>query len=131
MIYLAGGISEGASHFSLLDNFTRFDPVTKTFKEMTPLPFATFAPAAGTLNNKAFIFGGMFKLGGWNYEYVSHIYEYDFDTQKWKHTGRYLKEEKGFSQVVKYNNSLGVLGGHSYQNNSDMPVESFELFKFK
>ncbi len=131
LIYLAGGISEGASHFNLLDHFTRFDPVTKTFKEMPALPFATFAPAAGALNNKAFIFGGMFKLGDWNYEYISHIYEYDFNTQKWMHTGRYLKEEKGFSQVVRYNNSLGVLGGHSYQNNSDMPVDSFELFKIK
>ena len=128
IIYLAGGISEGASHFNLLDDFTAFDPVLKTFSEMPCLPFATFAPAAGALKDSAFVFGGMLKLGEWSYEYISHVYEFDFGTNTWGHTGRYLKEEKGFSQVVELNNSLGVLGGHSYQNNTDSPVKTFEVF---
>ena len=131
MIYLAGGISEGANHFSLLDDFTRFDPVLRTFTEMPKLPFATFAPAAGAIGDKAFVFGGMLKTGEWSYEYFSHIYGFDFTQGQWTHTGRYLKEDKGFSQVVEINGSLGILGGHSYQNDSDEPVKSFELFSLK
>ncbi|MBD64835.1 MAG: hypothetical protein CME62_06490 [Halobacteriovoraceae bacterium] len=127
-IYLLGGISESGSHFSLLDNFTEFDPQTETFKELTPLPFATFAPATGSIGHHAYVFGGMFKTGEWDYDYISHIYVYDFDTSKWSHTGRYLSETKGFSAVVPLQNCLAVLGGHSYQNNRDKPVESFEKF---
>lgn len=138
MIYLAGGISEGASHFSLLDDFTAFDPTLRVFSEMPKLPFATFAPAAGALNNSAYVFGGMLKTGEWDYEYMSHIYAFDFGSKQWSHTGRYLKEDKGFSQVVELNAfngasdlnaSLGILGGHSYQNDLDEPVKTFEVFK--
>jgi N-acetylneuraminic acid mutarotase len=128
LIYMAGGISEGGSHFSLLDDFTVFDPITETFSELPKLPFATFAPAAGTLGNEAYIFGGMFKTGAWEYEYIPHVYKFDFTSQKWEHTGRYLKESKGFSQVVEFNNCLGIMGGHSYQNNSDRPLATFEKF---
>lgn len=128
IIYLAGGISEGASHFNLLDHFTAFDPVLRTFSEMPKLPFATFAPASGVIGNSSFVFGGMLKLGEWEYEYMSHIYEFDFATGKWSHTGRYMQEDKGFSQVVNIENTLGILGGHSYQNDTDSPVATFELF---
>lgn len=129
VIYLAGGISEGASHFNLLDDFTAFDPITESFTELPKLPFATFAPAAGAVKESAFVFGGMLKTGEWEYEYISHIYSYDYNKQAWSHTGRYLKEDKGFSQVVKLKDALGVLGGHSYQNNTDEPVKSFEILK--
>jgi len=128
-IYFVGGISEGGSHFSLLDEFVEFDPILKIFTQLAPLPFATFAPAAGNLANSAFVFGGMLKLGKWEYEYVRHIYEYNFDKNSWYHTGRYLKESKGFSQVVNWNSKLGILGGHSYDGNSDKPVSSVETFK--
>lgn len=128
MIYLAGGISEGASHFGLLDDFTAFDPVTESFSELPKLPFGTFAPAAGALGDKALVFGGMLKKGEWEYEYISHIYSFDFEAQKWSNTGRYLGEDKGFSQVVNLPIGLGVLGGHSYKNNSDSPVLTFEVF---
>lgn len=127
-VYLVGGISEGGSHFSLSDDFTEFDPSTGLFKEMPKLPFGTFAPAAGAIDNKAFMFGGMFKTGTFNYEYVPHIYQFDFQTNKWTHSGRYLNEYKGFSQVVKMNSCLGILGGHSYKNNTDSPVDTFEAF---
>ncbi len=127
-IYLVGGISEGGSHFSLLEDFTEFNPANSQFKEFPKLPFPTFAPASGYLNNKAFMFGGMFKTGAWDYEYVPHIYQFDFDKMIWEHTGRYMTEYKGFSQVVSSLKCLGVLGGHSYQNNSDRPVDTFERF---
>tara|TARA_R110000868_G_scaffold258137_2_gene515376 strand:- start:772 stop:2589 length:1818 start_codon:yes stop_codon:yes gene_type:complete len=127
-VYLVGGISEGGSHFSLSDAFTEFDPATNTFKDLPKLPFGTFAPAAGTIGDKAFMFGGMFKTGVFNYEYVPHIYEYDFKKSTWTHSGRYLNEYKGFSQVVEMGSCLGVLGGHSYKNGSDKPVDTFEHF---
>lgn len=126
-IYLVGGISEGGSHFALLDNFTEFDPLLNIFSEKKKLPFPTFAPAAGNIKESSFMFGGMLKLGEWNYEYVSHIYEYSFKTNSWFHSGRYLSEDKGFSQVIKSEDDLGILGGHSYQNNTDRPVDTFEL----
>ena len=60
-IYLIGGISEGGSHFSLLNDFTEFNTEDHSFRELPKLHFPTFAPAAGGLGNKAFVFGGMFK----------------------------------------------------------------------
>jgi hypothetical protein len=128
MVYLLGGISEGGSHFTLSDDFTQFDPVTRGFKEMPKLPFGTFAPASGTLGNFGYMFGGMFQTGKRSYEYIPHIYEFDFTKNKWSHTGRYLKEYKGFSQVVELEGCLGILGGHSYDGQIDEPVKSFEKF---
>ncbi len=128
-VYFVGGISEGGSHFALLDEFVEFDPLLKVFTQLAPLPFATFAPAAGNLSDSAFVFGGMLKLGQWEYEYVRHIYEYSFTKNRWYHTGRYLGESKGFSQVVNWNSKLGILGGHSYDGNTDKPVDSVETFQ--
>ena len=127
-IHLIGGISEGGSHFALLDNVTSFNIITQKFSELTKLPFPTFAPATGFLKNKLYVFGGMFKTGKWNYEYVPHIYEYDFKDNKWRHTGRYVKEAKGFSQVIDYKGKLGVLGGHTYLEDKDTPVKTVEVF---
>ena len=129
-IYLVGGISEGGTHFNLIRNLTEFDPATNEFKELPPLPFATFAPAAGLLDDRAFIFGGMIKIGTSeeDYQYVRHIYQFDFNSMSWSHTGRYLHESKGFSQVVNLSQGLGILGGHSYQDNSDHPLDTFEIF---
>jgi len=127
-IYFVGGISEGADHFTLMKEFMLFDPVSEEFKKLKDLPFATFAPAAESLGEKAYVFGGMFKMGTRSYEYVRHIYEYDFKANSWAHTGRYLNESKGFSQVVKWKGILGILGGHSYDGASDEPVKTFETF---
>jgi Tol biopolymer transport system component/N-acetylneuraminic acid mutarotase len=127
-IYLIGGIGEGGSHFKLLDKITKFSPSNAQFSELNPLPNATFAPAAGILDNELLVFGGMFKIDEMNYEYVSHIYAQDLKSQNWRHTGRSLKESKGFSQVVKTPEGLVILGGHTYQDNADAPVRTVELF---
>lgn len=132
-IMLIGGISEGGSHFSLLDDVTLFDPADNSFATIARLPYATFAPAAGVIGNELYVFGGMFKTGEWNYEYVSHIYQYSLNNLRsenvWHNTGRTLKESKGFSQVVQMPEGLGILGGHTYQDNQDAPVSTFEWFK--
>ncbi len=129
-VLMVGGLGVGASHFELLQNVTSFDPQTGVSTELKPLPFATFAPAAETLNDKLYVFGGMFKTGEMNYEYVAHIYEMNLKSEAWRHTGRFLKETKGFSQVFKLNNStLGILGGHRYFEGFDSPVTTFETFK--
>ena len=128
-IILVGGLGEGASHFELLNNVTSIDPETGHAIELSPLPFPTFAPAAEILNNQLFVFGGMFKTGPMNYEYVSHIYGLDLILSTWSHTGRCLKETKGFSQVFKLDDkTLGVLGGHRYFEGYDSPVSTFETF---
>lgn len=129
-IVLIGGLGEGATHFELLDQVTSINPETGKSQELTPLPFGTFAPAAETLGNELFVFGGMFKTGPMAFEYVSHVYAQDLSQSQWRHTGRYLKETKGFSQVFKVDEStLGVLGGHRYFEGFDSPVTTFETFK--
>lgn len=129
-IILIGGIGAGASHFDLLTNVTSIDPVTGEVQELTPLSFATFAPAAGMINDSLYVFGGMFKTGPMAYEYVSHIYQMNLTEGKWLHTGRFLQETKGFSQVFNLNSkTLGVLGGHHYFEDKDSPVKTFETFK--
>lgn len=131
-ILLIGGLGQGASHFDLLNNVTSIDPKDGYTKELSPLPFATFAPAAEILNGSLYVFGGMFKTGEMNYEYVSHIYGLDLNRSTWSHTGRCLKETKGFSQVFKLNDStLGILGGHRYFEGYDSPVSTFETFSTK
>lgn len=129
---LIGGIGEGASHFDLLNNVTAVDPITGKSHEMKALPFATFAPAAEIMNNELMVFGGMFKTGPENYEYVSHIYSMDLTKGEWLHTGRFLQETKGFSQVFKVEeNVLGILGGHRYFEGKDSPVLTFETITKK
>lgn len=128
LIYLLGGISEGGSHFSLSDDFTQYDPITGSFKELAKLPFGTFAPAAGRMSDYGLMFGGMFKTGQWDYEYVPHVYQFNFNTMKWSHSGQYVRENKGFSQVVNFDDCLGILGGHSYDGQTDAPLQTFEKF---
>ena len=126
-ILLVGGLGEGASHFELLNRVTEIDPATGLSQELTPLPFATFAPAAGMIGNELMVFGGMFKTGPMSYEYVSHIYSLDLKEEKWRHLGRYLNETKGFSQIFPIDEkTLGILGGHHYSEGMDSPVKTFE-----
>lgn len=128
-IILIGGIGEGGSHFELQNRVTLLDPATGQHSELPKLPFATFAPAADIIDNEIFVFGGMFQTGPTHYEYVSHIYAMDLNTKKWRHTGRFLQETKGFSQVIKIDeNTLGILGGHRYYEGFDSPVTTFEVF---
>jgi N-acetylneuraminic acid mutarotase len=128
-ILLVGGLGQGASHFDLINRVTSIDPLNGASTELTPLPFATFAPAAEILKDRLYVFGGMFKMGEMSYDYVSHIYEMDMKQNSWSHTGRFLQETKGFSQVFKLNDStLGILGGHHYFEGYDLPVTTFETF---
>lgn len=127
---LIGGLGVGASHFELLDSVTAVNPLDGSSTELSKLPFATFAPAAEILNDELMVFGGMFQMSPMAYEYVSHIYALHLDQPYWRHTGRFLKETKGFSQVFKLNDeSIGILGGHRYYQGNDSPVSTFETIK--
>ncbi len=127
-ILLLGGLGIGSTHFELLDVVTEFDPATGAWRELPRLPFATFAPAAGILDGEIFVFGGMFRHSQWDFSYVNHIFSLPRSGQAWLHTGRYLHETKGFAMVVNIDAStLGILGGHSYEN-GDAPVATFETF---
>jgi N-acetylneuraminic acid mutarotase len=129
-ILLVGGLGVGSSHFELINKLTVLDPQTGKTEDLPSLPFATFAPAAEMIGNEIYVFGGMFKISEMEYDYVSHIYALNLDTLKWRHTGRYLKETKGFSQVFKLDEkTLGILGGHHYYEDKDSPVNTFEIFK--
>ena len=131
-ILLLGGISEGSSHFDWIDRVTSLNTKTGEWKEYPRLPFATFAPGAGVLNGKVYLFGGMNKT----FSYLNTVFEFDFYARKpWLNTGRYLKENKGFPQVVHLpHQALGILGGHTYRYPApgrieDSPVDSFEVFR--
>ncbi len=128
-ILLVGGLGVGASHFELLSQLTLIDPESGLARELPPLPFATFAPAAGVLGHELLVFGGMFKTGNMEYEYVSHVYAFDLKKNEWRHTGRFLTENKGFSQVVPFEAGLAVIGGHHYIENRDEPVATVEIFR--
>lgn len=128
-ILLVGGLGVGSTHFELLDQVTAFNVNTNTWRELPKLPFPTFAPAAGIKDGRLYVFGGMFKTGEKEFEYVDHIYSLDLKEDRWYHTGRYLSESKGFGQVVNLNdNHLGILGGHLYEGDTDHPVSTFENF---
>jgi hypothetical protein len=45
----------------------------------------------------------------------------------WRHTGRFLQETKGFSQVVPFQGGLAILGGHHYYSDRDEPVATVEF----
>lgn len=131
-LILIGGLGVGASHFELLGHVTSIDPNDGKSRELAPLPFATFAPSAGVIDDELFVFGGMFRTGPMNFEYVSHIYAMNLKQQSWRHTGRYVMETKGFSQVFNLNQKkLGILGGHHYLEGFDSPVTTFETFSKK
>lgn len=128
-IIILGGISQGGQHFSLIDAVTEYNTETGQWSELEPLPFATFAPAAGVIGKDIYLFGGMYIYGRHHFDYVNHIYKYRNQDHMWQHTGRFLKESKGFSKVVTLPGfQLGILGGHSYLG-GDAPVDSFEYFK--
>jgi len=130
-IILAGGIGEGAKQFKLLDQVTLFDPLTGQIEELAKLPYPTFAPAIYQIKNNLFLFGGMYETQKDEYEYVSHIYQLDLNhsISNWNHTGRFLQETKGFSQILPIsNNEIGILGGHHYDISNDSPVSTFEIF---
>ena len=130
-ILLVGGLGVGATHFELMDKVTALDPVTGESSEWTPLPFPTFAPAVGLAQGKLVVLGGMFKTGPRSYDYVNHIFELPAPDARWAHSGRYLRETKGFSQVLEVEPGvLAVLGGHSYDvEGDDGPVATFELLR--
>lgn len=138
-IYMMGGISEGASHFDWIDNVTVLDTRDMSFYEETKLPYATFAPGAGFLDNRLYLIGGMVLRNKATYDldYVDDVYQYDIVSKKWTHVGNYLKENKGFPQVVNMpGKTLGVLGGHTYVQDAsgrtiDHPVDSFDTIQLK
>jgi hypothetical protein len=132
-VLLVGGLGQGSTHFELMDRVTAFDPATGRWEEWTPLPFPTFAPAVGMVGHDLLVFGGMFKTGRMEYEYVNHVFALPAPDARWRHTGRYLKETKGFSQVVEISpGKLAVLGGHSYDvEGDDGPVATFEVVTYE
>ena len=130
-ILLVGGLGEGASHFELLDKVTAFNTKTQQWRELPKLPFATFAPAAGLVGDELFVFGGMHKLGPMDYDYVDSIYSINLDSEDaFKKLDINLSEKKGFSQVVHLSSqSLGIIGGHTYEGEEDHPVATFETLR--
>jgi hypothetical protein len=128
-VLLVGGLGEGSTHFELIDRVTAFDPVNGRSREWPPLPFATFAPAVAGTADGLMVFGGMLRTGPRDYRYVNHVFSLPGERTRWVHTGRYLTEPKGFSQVLPLApGRFAVLGGHSYDTrDGDGPVPTFEL----
>jgi N-acetylneuraminic acid mutarotase len=128
---LLGGIGQGARIFDLLDLVTEFDPLTQTWKERAKLPFPSFAPGAGVLDGSLFLFGGMRRVSARDYEYVNHVVRLRGGSDRWHHTGRSLRETKGFPIVVQNSQAIYVLGGHSYEGGTDEPVRTIEKLELR
>ncbi|MDD0851649.1 kelch repeat-containing protein [Halobacteriovorax sp. GB3] len=128
-IIIGGGITQGGRHFDMLDEVWSINPKNEILWTRLPsLPFANFAPAMLSLDGELHMFGGM-KLTKTGYGYVNHVYKLDKKKNKWLHTGRFLKERKGFIQPVQFKNYAGLLGGHTYDRvGKDGPVSTFEIF---
>lgn len=129
-IIIGGGITQGGSHFNMLDEVWRINPKTDSaWTQLPSFPFGNFAPAMMDLQGDLFMFGGM-KLTKKGYGYVNHVYKLDEVKKKWIHTGRFLTERKGFIQPVLIDNKAGLLGGHTYDYiGKDGPVSTFEIFQ--
>lgn len=130
-VLLCGGLGVGSSHFSLLNQVTQFDPATGEWREFPKLPFPTFAPAAGAIGSDLYALGGLLRTGQGSTDsaYVNHIFVLRPGADHWEHTGRYLKETKGFARVVATRpDGFGLLGGHTRTGSEDAPVGTFETF---
>jgi N-acetylneuraminic acid mutarotase len=131
-ILLVGGLGQGlaGAHAALLDNVTLFDPASERFQDLPPLPFPTFAPAAGILGDRLFVFGGFTNAESPDGDYVGHIYTMGIDAT-WRHTGRYLPVPAAFGQVVPLGaDTLGILGGHSDQDGTNAPIRTVDVFRW-
>jgi hypothetical protein len=136
-IHLLGGIGVGSSHFEWIDDVSVFNSKTKVWRDLPPLPFATFAPGVGELGGDLYLIGGMILKNKDTYDlnYVDDVYKFDQKKQTWSHTGLFLDANKGFPQVVPMpGNALGVLGGHTFDYTPegvlDKPVKTFERISF-
>jgi N-acetylneuraminic acid mutarotase len=130
-VVIAGGITQGGSHFELLDDVKVIDRAGGSWQDLPRLPYKNFAPSIEAIGSTIYLFGGM-KLTKTDYEYVNHVYLLNPESTSWQHTGRYLKERKGFIQSVKISDKvIGLLGGHTYDNEKDGPVKTFEVFKLR
>ncbi len=121
-IVIAGGMGDD---FALLRHAWLFDPSAKNnesaWKELPLLPYGNFAPSLGAIGRHLFIFGGVQKtpIGDGRRLptlYTSHIYHLDLDNLEagWHHTGRYLREPKGFTRtLLGLDGSIDILGGQS------------------
>ena len=130
-VIMLGGLGEGATHFELIDRVTALNPETGESRELPKLPFPTFAPGAGVIGDTMYLFGGFVATGGGEYNYVDTIYKLEPGASRWEDAGVLLSENKGFPMVLNLDdNSLGILGGHSYDN-GDEPVSTFEVLTGK
>ncbi len=128
-VILLGGLGEGSTHFEMLDRVTAVNPETGESRELPPLPFPTFAPGAGQIDGTLYLFGGLIREGEQGYRYVDTVYKLEPGASQWEDAGVRLHENKGFPMVVGMaDGSLGVLGGHSYDD-GDAPVATFELLR--
>lgn len=76
-VYLIGGI---AGDITTLASVEEYDPVTDSWRFITPLPRPRHHPAAVTLGDAMYVIGGYETVA---FDPVSTVYRYDFVTHEW------------------------------------------------
>ena len=103
---------------------TLLDPVSGFGRELAPLPFAAAQASIALLGDELLMFGG--DVAGRAH---AGIYALSFTTNTWRHTGRFLTEAKGLSQVVPMDGGVAILGGERSLGTEEAPVATFEMFR--
>jgi hypothetical protein len=113
-IVLAGGDSR----------VTLVDPASGYGRELAPLPFAMSQPSIEVLGDDLLVFGGVVRG-----QARAGIYALSFSKNTWRHTGRFLSEAKGFSQIVPWDGGVAILGGQRSRASDEAPLATFEMFR--
>ena len=112
-IYVIGGCSSTKSEQfkNPVANLEVYDPVTDTWKELTPMPSPRVAPIAVVLDGEIYVIGGFDPYRYWSANPTVEIYNIATDT--WR-TGPKLPYGCSWAAGVVLNGKIYVLGGVGY-----------------
>ena len=121
-IYAFGGFTfptSGAPGWTPVNNVWEYDPVSDQWKELAPMPTTRGAAAAGVVNGKIYVTGGVASLPGVNengihparaQNVLATVEEYDPATNSWR-TVRPLLLARNHHVAAGVGDKLYVIGG--------------------
>ncbi len=118
-MFAMGGL--GNDH-SGVNSFESYDPVTKKWTVMEPMPFAQWGHSSAVLNGKIFIIGGIIGDFGGSGSYVRKLQIYDPLTNTWQFKEFPLNLINAFRAAVTLNGKIYLLPG-GFGSSSDFTFE--------
>lgn len=123
-LYLAGGYLDGENPTS---NFWQYDPGTKQWTQLAPLPQATAAGASVVIGDKLYVAGGApqtFNVSGPIAPYAD-LQIYDFETGKWSF-GPDMPDPRHHVGGATLGGDLYVAGGRGEEDHSLSTFERYD-----